>query len=89
MAIVFDTQAELEAFCDMFELKSFEATRQNRKLRRKSSQPAQATETMRPDVMEPDVPQPFYILPVNEPEAAESQTEHVMAEPTVTLASAS
>jgi hypothetical protein len=86
MAIVFDTQAELEAFCEAFELRIIQKERPLRKARRKFSQIEQATDIPEPMILEPETPQRLHMVPVTEPETAESE---VMDEPPVLFASAS
>jgi len=88
MAIVFDTQEELEAFCEMFELKSMEETRHSRKFRRKSNVLAQATGTIEPVAEELETMQPLQLVAVNEAESTEDNME-TLGQSSLILASAS
>ena len=92
MAIVFDTQAELEAFCEMFELRNMVQERPTRKFSRKFIQNAKATEKAERVAQETKSLPQLEAVPVLEAESTDLEMELHAAgtgEPTFLLASAS
>ena len=92
MAIVFDTQAELEAFCEMFELRSMVPERSVRKFSRKFIQDEKGSEKGEQFTQESKSPTLLDVLPVPKEETTCLEMElgsESIGESTVLLASAS
>lgn len=92
MAIVFDTQAELEAFCEMFELRSMVPERSVRKFSRKFVQDEKVPEKAEAVTQESKSPPLLEIVPVTEAESTDIEMglySEGTGDPPVLLASAS